>query len=101
MINYFRMKKQEIQFKLLFYSYANKMIFKKVDIIKMVFGLVDSCKDKSPDDIKNEVIKTIAETVHADNGNDIIADKDAEIDDLKAQVEALSAKYNELVSGKK
>ena len=101
MINYFRMKKQEITFKLLFYSYANKMIFKKADIIKMVFGLVDSCKDKSPDDIKNEVIKTIAETVHADNGNDIIADKDAEIDDLKAQVEALSKAYDKLVAEKK
>ena len=101
MINYFRMKKQEITFKLLFYSYANKMIFKKTDIIKMVFGLIDSCKDKSPDDIKNEVIKTIAETVHNDNGNAIIADKDAEIDDLKAQVEALSDAYDKLVAEKK
>lgn len=101
MINYFRMKKQEVIFKLLFYSYANRLVFKRSDIIKVVLGLIDSCKDKSPDDIKNEVIKIIAETVHADNGNDIIADKDAEIDDLKAQIEALSAKYNELVSGKK
>jgi ubiquinone biosynthesis protein UbiJ len=77
------------------------MIFKKADIIKMVVGLVDSCKDKSPDDIKNEVIKTIAETVHADNGNDIVADKDAEIDDLKAQIEALSEAYDKLASEKK
>ena len=101
MINWFRMKKQEIQFKLLFYSYANVMILRKSDIVTIGLGLLDSCKDKNPEDIKKEFIQTIAETANKNNTVNLLKDKDTEIEDLKVQIEALSKAYDKLSAEKK
>lgn len=98
MLRWFKMKKQEIQFKLLFYSYANVMIFRKSDIVHIGLGLLESCKGKSPDKIYEDITMKIAERVGEVNTKNTFADKDVEIDDLKAQIEALSTaldKYTE------
>ena len=101
MINWFRMKKQEIQFKLLFYSYANVMILRKSDLVHIGLGLLESCKDKSPDEIKKEFIQTIAETANKNNTVNLLKEKDAEIEDLKVHVETLSKAYDKLSAEKK
>lgn len=70
--NYFKMKEQEIQMKLTFYSYFNALIASQKDIIELFVSLFNKLKELSPDELapeelKKEIIMAIAEVVHDSN----------------------------------
>lgn len=72
--NYFKMKSQEIQLKLTFYSYFNALIASQKDIITLFISLLSKLKDLSPEELspeqlKKEIITAIAEVVHDSNEN--------------------------------
>lgn len=62
--NYFKMKAQEIQLKLTFYSYANKLIESNKEITSTIVNLVGSFKDTPIDELQDKVIEAMAEVIH-------------------------------------
>ena len=50
--------------------------------------------EKLPEELKIEFMEDVSDTFDDDN-SDVIAEKDAEIESLKAEIESLKAKYKE------
>lgn len=67
--NYFKMKAQEIQLKLAFYSYFNALIDSQNDILLLVIRLYNSLKnlpieELDPSALKEEIIDKMVENIH-------------------------------------
>lgn len=62
--NYFKMKAQEIQMKLTFYSHINKLIENNKEIISMIVDLFGKFKGTPIDELQDKFIEAMAEIIH-------------------------------------
>lgn len=72
--NYYKMKAQEIQLKLTFYSYFNALIASQNDILLLIVRLYNNLKslpieELEPDVLKKEIIEKMVENIHQYNEN--------------------------------
>ncbi|GLB26616.1 hypothetical protein LXJ15735_28570 [Lacrimispora xylanolytica] len=65
MIRYWlKMKRQEIQLKLTFYTYINEVIENKKDLCDLIFKLYISLKDEPIEELKDKFIESLAKIIH-------------------------------------
>ena len=62
--DWYRMKREEIKMKLVIYSYVNKFIENKNEIIKLAFDLFGALKDIPVDELERKFIAALAEVAH-------------------------------------
>lgn len=62
--DWYRMKREEIKMKLVIYSYINKFMGNKKEIIETVLNTISAFKDSSPEEIQEKFITALAEIVH-------------------------------------
>ena len=62
--DWYRMKREEIKMKLVIYSYVNKFMENKKEIIKLAFDLFYALKDIPTDKLQEKFIAALAEVVH-------------------------------------
>lgn len=61
---WFSMKKKEIEFKLMLYTYGIKFMDEKSDLVKTVWKIYESIKDLSMDELRNRFIEELAGLAH-------------------------------------
>lgn len=62
--NWLKMKKQEILFKLTFYTYVNNFINSKTEILDLAYKIFVSFKDVPVDEMKDTFIESLAKAIH-------------------------------------
>lgn len=62
--NWLKMKKQEILFKLTFYTYVNDFINSKTEILDLVYKIFVSLKDEPVEEMKDKFIESLASAIH-------------------------------------
>lgn len=68
--NYFKMKAQEVQLKLTFYTYVNTIITNNKEIVSSVLSLISTLKDTPIDELQDKFIETLAEIIHESGKDD-------------------------------
>lgn len=61
---WFLMKKREIEFKLMFYTYGVKFMDEKEDIVKSVWNLYDVMKETPVTELREKFIHELANLAH-------------------------------------
>lgn len=62
--NWLKMKKQEILFKLTFYTYVNNFINSKTEILDLAYKIFVSLKDEPVEEMKEKFIDSLADAIH-------------------------------------
>lgn len=58
------MKKKEIEFKLMLYTYGIKFMDEKSDLVKTAWKVYESIKDLSMDELRDRFIEELASLAH-------------------------------------
>lgn len=61
---WFFMKKKEIEFKLMLYTYGIKFMDEKSDLVKTAWKVYESIKDLSMDELRDRFIEELASLAH-------------------------------------
>ena len=64
MIKYIKMKKREIELKLMLYAYIHDFLKNKDSVIKMTISLVNELATTPGDELKETFISKMAELIH-------------------------------------
>ena len=67
MLTYFKMKKNEWKVKAQFYGIAATLLDNQKDIISLVQRLYLALKDVSADELRNEIVSSLASLIHEEN----------------------------------
>lgn len=62
--SWLKMKKQEILFKLTFYTYVNNFINSKTEILDLAYKIFVSLKDEPVEEMKEKFIDSLADAIH-------------------------------------
>nr|WP_035317565.1 hypothetical protein [Clostridium sp. 12(A)] len=62
--NWLKMKRQEVQLKLTFYTYINEFIKNKKSLCDLTYKLYISLKDEPIEELKDKFIESLAKIIH-------------------------------------